>query len=109
MSSFEVQPIYESNTPNISWTSGAGMVDKYVLTFTAMSTNTSFNHTTNDTMFEASLEYGEKYGIEIIAVFRELKSSVVSNTTIIGNIDMFYHWKLFCKRSCLNCISPKNY
>ena len=94
VSEFPVLPVYETNTPNISWTSGAGMVDKYVLTLAAISTNTSFTNTTNDTMFEANLEYGEKYRIEIIAVFRELNSSPVTNTTIISNFFVFYYYML---------------
>ena len=93
VSSFEVQPTYESNTPNFSWTSGDGMAEEYVLIFTAISTNTSFNHTTNDTMFEASLEYGEKYEIKIIAVFKELSSSPVADTTVVGNVYFLVHVK----------------
>ena len=99
MSSFDVQPTYESNSPNVSWTSVAGMAEEYVLTFTAMRTNTSFNHTTSDTMLQANLEYGEKYRIEIIAVFRKLSSSPVADTTIISNFFFHYVSKMLLYRT----------
>jgi len=82
--SHHIQSVYGTNTPMLSWNPNTGMVDYYLLTFTANSTGNSFSNTTTDEMFQANLEHGEKYEIEIIAVFRELNSSALYATTVIG-------------------------
>ena len=90
MSFLNVSSMYRTNSPVISWSPPVlGEADGYILTFTQTRTNMSFSDTTNDTKLMASLEFGEKYRIEIIAVFRQLNSTAVNATTIIRKFLIF--------------------
>jgi len=89
--SFYVQATYRTNAVNISWTPpDAGMVDNYIITFITARNNMLRTSETSNLTLTANLEYGEKYRIEIISVFRDLNSSIDFATTIIGNRILFY-------------------
>jgi len=62
--------------------------------FNVLRTGVTFDRTTTNTMLTVNLEHGEKYEIEIIAVFEQLNSSAVSATTVIGNI--ICHGSVYC-------------
>ena len=86
VSLFNVPSMYRTNSPVISWSPPIlGEADDYILTFAPARTNNGLTDTTNDTKLTANLEFGEKYSIEIIAVFRQLNSTAIFATTVIGN------------------------
>ena len=103
-----VNEVYRTNYPFISWSAPeSGEVDNYTISYFATTSLHNISETTSISIINnTELQYGEKYAVEVRAIFKGLQSQTVQGSTVIGQDSFLFlfgskcHVLCFCYYCC---------